>query len=29
VLLGAVLLALFAYVWHRGLGHRAWPRRWL
>lgn len=29
VLLGALLLALFAWVWHRGIGRRAWPRRWL
>jgi CBS-domain-containing membrane protein len=27
VLLGVLLLALFAYVWHRGFGHRPWPRR--
>jgi CBS-domain-containing membrane protein len=29
VLIGALLLASFAYVWHRGLGHRPWPRRGL
>jgi CBS-domain-containing membrane protein len=29
VLFGALLLALFAYVWHRGLSHRPWPRRWM
>lgn len=29
VLLGSLLLAAFAFVWHRGLGHRPWPRRWL
>ena len=29
VLLGAVLLALFALLWHRGLGRKPWPRRWL
>ena len=27
VLVGALLLALFAYVWHRGLSHRPWPQR--
>lgn len=26
VLVGALLLALFAFLWHRGLGHRPWPR---
>ena len=29
VAVGAVLLALFAYVWHRMLSQRNWPRRWL
>ena len=29
VLLGALLLALFACVWHRGPGRRPWPQRWL
>jgi CBS-domain-containing membrane protein len=29
VLIGAVLLTLFAYVWHRGLRRRPWPRHWL
>jgi CBS-domain-containing membrane protein len=29
VALGALLLALFAYVWHHGLRRRPWPRRWL
>jgi CBS-domain-containing membrane protein len=28
VLAGAVLLAAFAYVWHRRICHRPWPRRW-
>ena len=27
VLVGVLLLALFAYVWHRGLSRRPWPRR--
>jgi hypothetical protein len=27
VLAGAVLLAAFAYVWHRWTGHRPWPPR--
>ena len=27
VLVGALSLALFAYVWHRGLSRRPWPRR--
>jgi CBS-domain-containing membrane protein len=29
VLLGAVLLTLFALVWHRWIRRRPWPRRWL
>jgi CBS-domain-containing membrane protein len=29
VLLGVVLLAVFAWVWHQGLRRRPWPRRWL
>jgi CBS-domain-containing membrane protein len=29
VLVGAVLLAAFAYVWHSALSRRSWPRRWL
>jgi CBS-domain-containing membrane protein len=29
VLAGALLLTAFAYVWHRGIGRRPWPRRWL
>jgi CBS-domain-containing membrane protein len=29
VLVGAVLLALFAYGWHHGLRRRKWPRRWV
>jgi len=29
VLAGAVLLTLFAYVWHRLLRRRHWPLRWL
>jgi CBS-domain-containing membrane protein len=29
VLAGAVLLTAFAYVWHRWLRRRPWPRRWL
>ncbi len=28
VLAGAVLLAAFAYVWHRWIRGRPWPRRW-
>lgn len=28
VLAGAVLLALFAFVWHRLSGRRDWPARW-
>ena len=28
VLAGAVLLAAFAYVWHRWIRRRPWPRRW-
>jgi CBS-domain-containing membrane protein len=28
VLAGAVLLAAFAYVWHRRIRRRPWPRRW-
>ena len=29
VLAGALLLTLFAYVWHRLLHRRPWPRQWL
>src|SRR3974390_3345902 len=29
VLAGALLLTLFAYVWHHGLRRRRWPQRWL
>jgi CBS-domain-containing membrane protein len=29
VLAGALLLAAFAYVWHRGIRRRPWPQRWL
>lgn len=29
VLAGAVLLTAFAYVWHRSVRRRPWPRRWL
>jgi CBS-domain-containing membrane protein len=29
VLAGALLLASFAYVWHRLVRRQAWPRRWL
>jgi CBS-domain-containing membrane protein len=29
VLAGALLLTLFAYVWHRWLRRRHWPQRWL
>lgn len=29
VLAGAVLLAAFAYVWHRGVRRQPWPQRWL
>ena len=28
VLAGALLLAAFAYVWHRGIRRRPWPQRW-
>jgi CBS-domain-containing membrane protein len=28
VLAGAVLLTAFAYVWHRWIRRRPWPRRW-
>jgi CBS-domain-containing membrane protein len=28
VLAGAVLLAAFAYVWHRWIRREPWPRRW-
>jgi CBS-domain-containing membrane protein len=28
VLLGAVLLAAFAWLWHRWVHRRQWPRRW-
>jgi CBS-domain-containing membrane protein len=29
VLAGAVLLTVFAYVWHRWTRRRLWPKRWL
>jgi CBS-domain-containing membrane protein len=29
VLAGALLLTAFAYLWHRWLGRRPWPQRWL
>jgi CBS-domain-containing membrane protein len=29
VLAGAVLLAAFAYVWHRWIRRQPWPQRWL
>jgi CBS-domain-containing membrane protein len=29
VLAGAVLLALFAYFWHRWVQGRPWPQRWI
>jgi CBS-domain-containing membrane protein len=29
VLAGALLLAAFAYVWHRGIRRQPWPQRWL
>jgi CBS-domain-containing membrane protein len=29
VLAGAMLLTVFAYVWHRWIRRRPWPRRWL
>jgi CBS-domain-containing membrane protein len=29
VLAGAILLTAFAYVWHRWVGRRPWPRHWL
>jgi CBS-domain-containing membrane protein len=29
VLAGALLLAAFAFVWHRWIRRRPWPRRWL
>jgi CBS-domain-containing membrane protein len=29
VLVGAVLLTAFAYVWHRWIRRRPWPQRWL
>jgi CBS-domain-containing membrane protein len=29
VLMGAVLLTVFAWVWHRWIRRRPWPRRWL
>jgi CBS-domain-containing membrane protein len=29
VLAGAVLLAAFAFVWHRWVRRQPWPRRWL
>jgi len=29
VALGAILLTLFACVWHHGLRRHPWPRRWL
>jgi CBS-domain-containing membrane protein len=28
VLVGAVLLSAFAYLWHRWVGQRSWPQRW-
>src|ERR1700709_665064 len=28
VLAGALLLAAFAYLWHRGIRRRPWPQRW-
>jgi len=29
VFVGAVLLAAFAYIWHRWIRRRPWPQRWL
>jgi CBS-domain-containing membrane protein len=29
VLVGAILLTAFAYVWHRWIRRRPWPQRWL
>jgi CBS-domain-containing membrane protein len=29
VLLGVLLLTVFAWVWHRWIRRRPWPRRWL
>jgi CBS-domain-containing membrane protein len=29
VLAGAVLLAAFAWLWHRGIRRRPWPQRWV
>ncbi len=29
VLAGAMLLTVFAFVWHRWIRRRRWPRRWL
>jgi len=29
VLAGALLLAAFAFVWHRGVRRQPWPQRWL
>jgi len=29
VLAGALLLTLFAYVWHRWLRRQPWPQRWI
>jgi CBS-domain-containing membrane protein len=29
VLAGALLLTAFAYVWHRWIGRRPWPERWI
>jgi CBS-domain-containing membrane protein len=29
VLAGAILLTAFAYLWHRWVRRRPWPRRWL
>ncbi len=29
VLAGALLLAAFAFVWHRGVRRQRWPERWL
>jgi len=29
VLVGAVLLAAFAYIWHRWVRRQPWPKRWM
>jgi len=29
VLAGALLLAAFAWLWHRWLRRQSWPQRWL